>query len=271
MGSKTTIAWTDHTFNPQRGCTKVSAGCARCYMFTEQRRYGLDPTIVVKTKTWGQPRKWQRDAEKAGRQDLVFVCSWSDLFHVDGDPWRPDVWKVMAECPNLIFQVLTKRPERIADCLPADWGDGYANVWLGASTENQTMLEERLPGLLDAPAVLHFISAEPLLGPLDFRWWHTTHNWHHCLTGEFGMGRFAGEGNRDYAGKKLGWVIVGAESGPKRRPMELGWLASIAEQCKAANVPIFIKQDGAAKAGQQGRISDELWARKEFPWSVASR
>lgn len=254
MGDKTKISWTDRTWNPIRGCTKVSPGCLNCYMFTEQRRYGLDPTVVVKTKTWGQPRKWQREAEKAGRQDLVFVCSWSDIFHVDGDPWRDDVWKVMGECPNLIFQVLTKRPERIADCLPADWGRGYANVWLGASTENQAMLEKRLPRLFDVPATLHFISAEPLLGPLDlsqFAW----------TKGELSAANQVGMGWR----QSLGWAIVGAESGPKRRPMELEWLTSFAGQCKDAGIPLFVKQDGAAKSGQQGRIPDATWAVKEFP------
>jgi len=254
MGDKTKISWTDHTWNPIRGCTRVSAGCLNCFMFTEQRRYGLDPTVVVKTKTWGQPRKWQREAEKAGRQDLVFVCSWSDLFHIDGDPWRPDVWKVMAECPNLIFQVLTKRPERIADNLPADWGDGYANVWLGATTENQEMLEKRLPRLLDVPVTLHFISAEPLLGPLDVLAVP-------MLDGDHLSREFTHVGS----GARLGWTIIGAESGAKRRPMEIDWMTSLAAQCKAANCSCFVKQDGAAKAGQQGRISDELWSVKQFP------
>jgi len=254
MGDKTKISWTDRTWNCQRGCTRVSPGCASCYMFTEQRRYGLDPTVVVKTKTWGQPRKWQREAEKTGRQDLVFVCSWSDLFHVDGDPWRDDVWKVMGECPNLIFQVLTKRPERIADCLPSDWGDGYANVWLGATTENQAMLAARLPRLLAVPATLHFISAEPLLGPLDVLAVPMLDG--DCLSRTF---THVGSGSR------LDWAIVGAESGPQRRPMELEWLTSFAGQCKDAGIPLFVKQDGAAKAGQQGRIHDELWSVKQIP------
>jgi protein gp37 len=136
-------------------------------MFAEQRRYGLDPEQVVRTKTWGQPRKWQRDAEAAGRRDLVFTCSWSDWFHGAADSWRADAWRVVRDCPNLVFQVLTKRHQRMLDCLPADWGDGYENVWLGVTAESQCFADERVPVLLSVPARVRFISAEPLLGPLD--------------------------------------------------------------------------------------------------------
>src|SRR5437870_2530620 len=92
---------TDYTWNPWRGCTKISPGCTNCYMFRDQRRYGRDPSVVVRTKTWRDPLRWQKKAEAAGRTDLVFTCSWSDWFHEDADAWRPEAWDVVRRCPNL--------------------------------------------------------------------------------------------------------------------------------------------------------------------------
>src|SRR4051812_22014760 len=125
MSEITGIQWTEHTWNPWRGCTKIHDRCKLCYMFTEQARYGKDPSVVTRTQTWGEPLKWQRKAEAAGISQLVFTCSWSDWFHADADLWRDEAWRVVRQCPNLIFQILTKRPDRIADHLPKDWGDGY--------------------------------------------------------------------------------------------------------------------------------------------------
>lgn len=183
MGKETGIHWTHRTWNPWRGCKKVSPGCARCYMFREQRRYGRDPTEVVRTKTWNDPIRWNGEAEAAETKFLVFTCSWSDFFIEDADPWRAEAWEVIRRCPNLVFQVLTKRPERIAKHLPPDWGQGYPNVWLGVSVENQDWAR-RLDTLLEIPAVVHWVSAEPLLGPVDFTPWLD----------------------------RLDWIVVGAES-----------------------------------------------------------
>src|SRR6266496_3640488 len=107
MADKTNISWTPRTWNPWRGCKMVSPGCANCYMFTEQRRYGLDPAAVVRTKTWRDPLRWQRALERAGRREAVFACSWSDWFIDVADAWRPEAWEVVKACPNLIFQILT--------------------------------------------------------------------------------------------------------------------------------------------------------------------
>ena len=152
-------------------------------MFREQRRYGRDPTKVTRTKTWSDPVRWNREAEAAGTKFLVFTCSWSDFFIEDADPWRPEAWEVIRRCPNLVYQILTKRPERISEHLPADWGRGYANVWLGVSVENQDWAG-RLDTLLEIPAAVHWVSAEPLLGPVDFTPWLA----------------------------RLDWIVVGAES-----------------------------------------------------------
>lgn len=129
MSDRTTIiAWTEHTWNPWVGCEKISPGCAHCYMFTAQERFGQNPARIRRTKTWGEPLQWQRDAAAAGATKMVFTCSWSDWFHEDADAWREEAWTVIRRCPHLHFQILTKRHERIADHLPPDWGTGYPNV-----------------------------------------------------------------------------------------------------------------------------------------------
>lgn len=217
MGQKTIISWTQRTWNPWRGCTKISPGCKNCYMFTAQNRYGNDPAIVVRTKTWGDPLRWQRQAERDERHELVFTCSWSDWFHEAADPWRDEAWQVVKQCRNLVFQILTKRPERIAECLPDDWNEGYPNVWLGTSVENKRYVW-RIDELRAVPATVRFISAEPLLGSL------------------------AGLSLED-----IDWLIVGGESGPSFRPMDLAWARELRDLALAWGVPFFFKQSAALR------------------------
>lgn len=213
MSDKTIIAWTQHTFNPWRGCTHVSPGCDNCYMFAGQRRWGRDPTVVVRTNTWGDPVKWNREARDAGRIDRVFTCSWSDWFHSAADAWRDEAWRLLDDTPHLDYQILTKRAKRIERHLPKDWGeDGYGNVWLGVSVESPAFLN-RIDILRDIPAVVRFLSIEPLLedvGKLDLR--------------------------------GIDWVIVGGESGPGFRDMPHEWAISIRDQCRDAGVAFFFKQ-----------------------------
>src|SRR5262249_9121833 len=136
MQEEHAVPITEHSWNPWRGCTKVSPGCAHCYMFPAQERYGLNPREVVRTTTWRDPLRWQKRAAAEGHTALVFTCSWSDWFHEGADAWRDEAWDVVRRCPDLTFQILTKRPELAPERLPADWGDGYPNVWLGVSVEN---------------------------------------------------------------------------------------------------------------------------------------
>jgi protein gp37 len=244
MGDRTIIAWTERSWNPWRGCDKVSPGCAHCYMFTAQERYGLDPTQVVKTSKWGHPLRWEQLAAQANRRELVFTCSWSDWFHETADPWRADAWDVIRRCPHLDFQILTKRDDRIATHLPADWGEGYPNVWLGVSIENDRFVA-RADSLRRVPAVVRFISAEPLLGPLPSL----------SLTG-------------------IDWLIVGGESGPGFRPMDLAWVRDLRARATAQRVAFFFKQSAAPRTEMgimlDGRIVREYPRPRRTRWAGSS-
>lgn len=227
MSETTGIEWTDATWNPWRGCTKVSPGCDQCYMFREQRRYGRDPEVVERSKTtFGDPLKWKEPR-------LVFTCSWSDWFHKDADAWRDEAWDIIRRTPHHTYQVLTKRPGRIARHLPADWGDGYPNVWLGVSVESYDYAT-RIGVLRDIPARVRFVSAEPLLGP-----------WSYDLTG-------------------IHWLIVGGESGPDCRPMDLGWARMLRDDCRDAGVAFFLKQLGGwpdKRGGAAAVLDGERWTQ----------
>ena len=227
MGATTGIAWTDKTWNPWHGCHRVSPGCDHCYMFAGKRQYGQDPENVVRSKTtFDAPLRWPEPAR-------VFTCSWSDFFIKEADTWRPDAWSIIDRTPHLTYQILTKRPSRIRSRLP--WRDTpWPHVWLGVSVESRKYLH-RIDVLRDVAAHLRFLSLEPLLEDL---------------------------GDLDLAG--IGWVIVGGESGPGRRPFEIDWLKRIADACQRYGVPLFVKQDSAFKPGQQGQIPTELWIH-QFP------
>lgn len=233
MSATTAIEWTNATWNPWRGCTKVSPGCDHCYMFREQHRYGNDPSVVVRSKsTFDAPRRWA-----AGRR--IFTCSWSDWFHPAADAWRAEAWEIIRATPQHTYQILTKRPNRIARHLPDDWGAGYPNVWLGVSVEHQDRIF-RLERLATIPAVVRFVSAEPLLGPVDLALWR--------------------------GGRIVDWVIAGGESGPTHRPMELDWARSLRDQCVEHRIPFLLKQLGGwpnKRGGDQALLDGLRWV--EFP------
>ena len=197
-------------------------------MYRGKRRFGGEPGVVVRSKTtFNDPLHW-----KAPK--LIFACSWSDWFIQEADIWREEAWEIIRRTPQHTYQILTKRPHRIIDHLPEDWGTGWENVWLGVSIENKDFLfrKEILQGI---PAFLRFISAEPLLGPIDF----------HDLTG-------------------IHWLITGGESGPKARPMKSEWAISIKKQCQDSGVIYFHKQNG-------GNIKKEnVWGGKKLEGKVWS-
>jgi protein gp37 len=233
MATKSTIEWTEMTWNPVTGCTKVSEGCRHCYAermalrlrAMGNRRYAngfevtLHDDLVDLPRTLRQPR-------------LIFVNSMSDLFHEDvPEEFIGRVFETMAACPRHTFQVLTKRSRRLRDMaqrLP--WPK---NVWIGVSVENQRVLG-RIDDLRQVPAVVRFLSCEPLLEPLD---------------------------DLDLVG--IAWVIVGGESGPGARPIKQEWVESILKQCRRAKVAFFFKLWGGTRkdiTGRKlnGRTYDEL-------------
>lgn len=240
---ETKIEWADFTFNGWIGCTKVSAACDHCYAEV------ATPTRTLRasgTETWGPhaPRKrtsaanwkkplaWNRQAEAEGRRYRVFCASLADVFdnHASILPeWRSDLWALIAETPHLDWLLLTKRPQNINKMLPLAWGNGWPNVWLGTTVENQTEADRRIPHLLAVPAAVRFLSVEPMLGPVDL-----TH-----ISGKAGL-------DPHWSMKQAGlsWVICGGESGPNARPMHPDWARSLRDQCVAAGVPFFFKQWG---------------------------
>lgn len=258
--TKTRIEWTDEVWNPVTGCTKVSQGCKHCYaerMFPRPYPGRAFTDVQCHPERLDQPLRWQRPRR-------VFVNSMSDLFHeAVPDEFLDQVFAVMALAPQHTFQVLTKRPERmLAYCKTLgkhrerdrvslasaqfDQGGSFSyvlngagwalpNVWLGVSVEDQETADERIPLLLQTPAVVRWISAEPLLGPINARLFlpFTT--------------RGRGGPHRENGG--LDWIIVGGESGPHARPMHPAWARGLRDQCVAAGVPFLFKQWGEWRPG----------------------
>lgn len=233
MGANSNIEWTNHTFNIAWGCEKISPGCKNCYADELSHRYGHDiwgankPRRVFGEKHWNEPLKWNREAEKAGVPAKVFCSSMCDIGedHPTIAQEREKLWPLIKATPHLIWQLLTKRSNRLAEILPADWGAGYQNVWIGTSVEDQKAADARIPNLLALPAAVRFLSIEPLIGPVDFD--------------RSRLGFFDGTD-----GCGIHWVIVGGESGPGARPMHPDWARSLRDRCQQLSVPFFFKQWG---------------------------
>jgi protein gp37 len=262
VSDKTHIEWTDATWNPVTGCTKVSAGCKHCYAERDWARLSANP----QTRYFGRaftdvqchegvldlPERWQRPRR-------IFVNSMSDLFH-DGvpDEFIDEVFAAMARSPQHVFQVLTKRPARMLVYLSQAEGHirdlvkyepaaeimrwPLPNAWLGVSVEDQATTDERIPLLLLTPATVRWISAEPLLGPMNLAQIRDEEVLLFPLAGEV-----SGEGRNEPVPLRNGginWVVAGGESGPKARPMHPEWARSLRNQCVAAGVPFLFKQWG---------------------------
>jgi protein gp37 len=228
------IEWTDHTFNPWVGCTKVSPACDHCYAEGWAKRTGQaglwnGERRRTSAANWRLPYKWNNAAPLSGPRPRVFCASLADVFDNQAAPeWRRDLWWLIRETPNLDWLLLTKRPQNIVKMLPDNWGEGYPNVWLGTTVENQTEADRRIVALLEVPAVIHFLSCEPLLGPLDLN------------SVECGFGTIDALDHEIAPG--IDWVIVGGESGPGARPFEERWAQQLKRQCEDALVPFFMKQ-----------------------------
>lgn len=229
MGKNSEISWTDHTWNPWQGCRKVSSGCKNCYMFRDKKRWGQDGSKIYMSSwaTMKKPLSWKEPAK-------VFTCSWSDFFLPEADFWRESAWEIIQKTPHLIYLILTKRPERIKDCLPGDWP--FPNVWLGVTAENQEMADHRWNLIMDIPCT-KFISVEPMLGPVRL--------------------------NDDWLILSPDWIICGGESGPGFREMKMEWAETLKHDCDEWGIPFFMKQMSGVNP-KKIAIPDHL-NTKEFP------
>lgn len=278
MAETTKIGWTDSTFNPWIGCTKVSPGCDHCYaeISTPSRTKAVtwgsgEPRHRTKPGNWNLPRRWNAaHAEffaKHGRRQRVFCASLSDVFDNEVDPtWREDLWQLIRETPHLDWMVLTKRIGNVAKMLPEDWGDGYSNIWLGITVVNQEEVDRDIPKLLDIPSRVRFLSAEPLMGQIDLRAWIGVH--HHPDNDRDNpavqaLVRCA----RRAVGATIDWVIVGGKSGPQGGAISEDWVKSIDRQCREAGVPFFFKQWGGKDQDKGGCI---LSGREVKEWPLVA-
>lgn len=268
MAEHTGISWTDHTFNVAWGCTKVSPGCRHCYADALAKRWGWNVFGTGGRRPfgenhWAEPLRWNADAERGGVVRRVFCSSMCDVFedHPTIDKEREKLWPLIRETPWLDWQILTKRAERIAKCLPEDWGAGYPNVWLGVSVENKEWADKRIPHLLIIPAVVRFLSYEPALGPVDLTRWLLIHD-------PFGAPCDLMPRNPATFDPSIGWVIAGGESGPAFRPADTDWFRSMRDQCRAANVPFFFKQSGGLRPGTGIELDGEVIQEMPEPRTV---
>lgn len=259
MGETTAISWTDHTFNPWMGCTKVSPACDHCYAEALGKRTGKvqwgDDAVRVVTSDgyWRNPIKWNAAAERDGVRRRVFCASMADVFEDRPELVEPRerLFDLIADTPALDWQLLTKRPENVGRMLGHDIP---FNIWLGTTVEDQERAEERIPHLLGAPVSVRFLSCEPLLGPIDLRPW---------LRRISPEAEAASQFTWDTS-KRIDWVIVGGESGPGHRPLDVSAARAIRDECLVWNVPFFFKQHGGRTPTAGGHFLDgQVW--HEFP------
>lgn len=223
MGENSKIEWCDHTFNPWVGCAKVSAACTNCYAESWAKRTGQDGLWRGERRrtspaNWRKPLVWSRTTPGA----RVFCSSLADVFEDRDDliEWRQDLMRLIRETPNLTWLLLTKRPEHMArwfervDTVPT-------NVWVGTTVEDQQRADERIPHLLRVPAPVRFLSVEPMLEPVNLSPWLAP-----TVPGP----------------SRIHWVIVGSESGSRRRPTALAWVYDLRAQCVNRGIPFFAKQ-----------------------------
>jgi len=272
--NQTKIEWADATWNPVTGCTPVSEGCEHCYAARMAKRlagrFGYpkdDPfRVTFHPDRLEEPLHWRKPKK-------IFVCSMGDLFHEDvPNKWIVAVWSMMAIAPQHTYLILTKRPERMKEFLSTvdaatpggeldfalwdRWREHngmhdheqplhpLSNVWLGVTAENQATADERIPVLLDMPAAMRFVSVEPILKPVNLRGGSYGPDW---LEGwdvqAVPTGNPNGEVDAEqYQTHVLDWVICGAETGPKARPMDYAWGRDLHAQCCSAGVPFFFKK-----------------------------
>lgn len=228
-------------WNPWHGCHKLSAGCVNCYVYRTDGKHGIDSSVVVKTKSFGLPVRKKRDGSyKVGAGEMVYTCFSSDFFVEDADEWRGEAWEMIRSRPDLRFLMITKRIDRLQAVVPDDWGEGYDNVTICCTMENQERADYRLPIYRAAPVKHKIIVCEPLLSAVDLS---------------------------PYLGAWVEQVIVGGESGREARTCHYDWVLGIRRQCVEHGISFRFRQTGARllKDGQLYRI------RRQFQHSQARK
>ncbi|WP_052446755.1 DUF5131 family protein [Candidatus Soleaferrea massiliensis] len=219
------------SWNPWHGCHKISPGCLNCYVYRMDERHGKESTLVRKNGDFRLPISRSRSGEyKVPSGETVYTCFTSDFLVRDADSWRGEAWRMMRERSDLYFIFVTKRIDRLEACKPDDWGDGYDNVEICCTVENQDRADFRLPIFRDAPIKHKGIVCEPLLEPIDLR---------------------------PYLGDWVEQVIAGGESGEEARLCSYNWILDLRRQCMEFDVPFYFKQTGARflKNGHVYRIA----------------
>lgn len=299
MGKNTGIQWAHHTFNPWRGCSKISEGCANCYAeVLSHKKDGLGEwgpnarRSVASEKYWNYPIQWNREAELSGERARVFCASLADVFEErdDLEEHRKRLFELIKKTPHLDWLLLTKRSAFANEWLHRYYGsstqckdDGtisisgkpLPNVWLGVSVENQEAADLRIPDLLTSPAVCRFLSCEPLIGPVDL-----------CRLSYQGGVAVIDSLRGLYGGvfphakvPAVDWVIVGGESGEKARPCHIEWITDIKDQCEGEKdrylpkpkTKVFVKQLGINPWHGDPAQEYPITSKKgedvsEFPW-----
>ncbi len=210
----------DKIWNPWHGCHMCSEGCQNCYVYFLDKRYGRDTSQVLKNKSgFSLPIKKDRSGNwKLPKGSFVRVCMTSDFFLEEADEWREEAWNIIRSRPDLMFSLLTKRAERIKDCLPKDWNDGWDNVSFSVSCENQKRLEQRIPYLLDLPAKHRWVSLKPFIGEIDMADYLTT--------------------------GKIETVLAGGENYRGSRPLHYEWVKKVYDACVENDVQFIFGQTG---------------------------
>lgn len=228
------------TWNCWHGCSRASTGCLHCYMFRRDESVGRDPTVVRKTQSFNLPVRILRSGAFKGKYKLpsgsaIFTCFSSDFFHKNADEWREEAWDMMRTRSDCSFFMITKRPERVADHIPADWGDGWDHVTIAVTCENQSMADRRLPIYLALPLKHKSIMIEPMLTAVNLRPYFEKH------PGEIES------------------VSVGGESGPDARPCNYAWVLDVHMQCVENSISFSYHQTGARliKGGREYLIPRE--------------
>ncbi|MBQ7223370.1 MAG: DUF5131 family protein [Erysipelotrichaceae bacterium] len=221
----------DDFYNPWHGCRKYSEGCVNCYVYRRDEAIGKDASQIYRTASFDLPVRTGRSGSyKIPSGSHLFCCMTSDFFLEEADPWRNEIWEFIRQRFDVDFTIITKRISRFMDCVPADWGEGWDNVEICCTVENQRQCDLRMPVFLSLPIKRKKIICEPLLGPIDF---------HDFLTSEIRQ------------------VSVGGESGDRARECDYDWILDIRRQCQEKGIPFHFKQTGASfrKDGRLYRLS----------------